>query len=190
MSYYIPIFFFPANDDEVPLKLESWQTVDKLLSKKWDTRQHSGLRTTASRNWWHQDAVSLICKYLQITGLEFLQREIVCLDIPEIYNGLSAIDSLLDACQHGIPELTPEMENNGSIWSLRNYYEGYEVNKFTRMQIDEAIAEACPTLEIEGFADQGYNALVEFFSFLKTLYATFQECLSQNKKFLWVSPQP
>jgi hypothetical protein len=190
MSHSIPVFFFPISDDELPDRLDNWHSAEKLLSEKWDKREQNGLRTSTARNWWHQHAISLICKHLQINGLEFLQREIACLDTRQIQAGISAIDEFLISCQRGIPELTAEMEKEGSIWFLRNYFEGNKVKKFSASQIKKSPSESYVVHEIKGLADGGYDSLVEFFSFLKSIRATMQECLSQNDKLLYVQPQP
>jgi len=62
--------------------------------------------------------------------------------------------------------------------------------KFTTSQIEQAFAESRAVPEIEGFADSGYNTLVEFFSFLKSVRVILQGCLSQNKKLLYFQLQP
>lgn len=190
MSHSIPVFFFPISDDELPDRLDNWHSAELLLSEKWDNREQNALLTSKSRNWWHQHAISLICRHLQIDGLEFLQREIACLDMKQIQVGVSAIDEFLISCQRGIPELPSEMEKEGSIWFLRNYFEGNKVKMFSASQIEKAHSESCVVHEIKGLADSGYDSLVEFFSFLKSIRATLQECLSQNNKLLYVQPQP
>jgi hypothetical protein len=190
MSHYIPVFFLPIRDDECPANLENWHSAEELLANKWNQRKQSGLLKSASRNWWHQHAISLICEHLQIGGLQFLQLEITCLDLNQIRVASSAIDQLLSACQHGIPDLPPEIEEEGSIWFLRNYLAVRKAKKFTTDQIEKAFAESRAALEIEGLTDSDYNTLVEFFSFLKSVRAILQACLSQNKKLLYVQPQP
>jgi hypothetical protein len=190
MSHYIPVFFLPIGADECPANLENWHSAEELLAAKWNQREQSGLLKSASRNWWHQHAISLICEHLQIAGLKFLQLEIACLDLNQIQVARSALDQLLSVCQHGIPELPPEIEEEGSIWFLRNYLEGHKHKKFTTGQIEKAFAESRAVVEIEGLTDSGYNTLVEFISFLKSVRAILQACLSQNKKLLYVQPQP
>ena len=189
MCYSIPVFFFPISNDELPVELKDWHSAENLLSKKWESREQNGLRTSTSRNWWHQHAISLICKHLQIDGLEFLHKEIICLDAKQMEAGIQALGKLLDSCQSGIPQLTPEMEKEGSIWFLRNYYEGNKDRKFSAKQIEKAYAESRVVAQVNG-ADTGYDSLVDFFSFLKSLRASLQECLSQNRKLLYVQPQP
>ncbi len=189
MSNSIPVFFFPISNDELPVELKDWHSAENLLSSKWENREQNGLRTSTSRNWWHQHVVGLICEHLQIDGLEFLQKEIICLDSKQIETGIIAIGELLDSCQSGIPKLTPEMEKEGSIWFLRNYYEGNKDKQFSANQFEKAYAESSVVVEVNG-AETGYDSLVDFFSFLKSLQASFQECLSQNKKLFYVQPQP
>ncbi len=189
MSYSIPVFFFPISNDELPVELKDWHSAENLLSKKWESREQNGLRTSTSRNGWHQHAIRLICEYLQIDGLEFLQKEIICLNAKQIKAGVEAMGKLLVSCQSGIPKLTPEMEKTGSIWYLRNYYEGNKSKEFSIAQIEKAYAESHVAIEVNS-ADTGYDSLVDFFSFLKSLQASLQECLSQNKQLLYVQPQP
>ena len=180
----------PISDDECPETLEDWHSAEDLLREKWSCRKHNGLLQSASRNWWHQHAISLVCEHLRIGGLDFLQHEFACLDQNQIQEANSAIGEVLMACQHGIPKLTPKMEEEGSIWFLRNYFKGNREMKFTTSQIEQAFTEARAVLEIEGFADSGYNSLVEFFSFLKSVQVVLQSCLNQNKKLIYVQPQP
>jgi hypothetical protein len=190
MSHFISVFFLPISDDECPEKLEGWRSAEQLLGDKLSTKEQNSVLISASPNWWHQHAVGLICQHLQIGGLEFLQHEIACLDRNQIQVASIAIVNFISACQHGIPELAPEMEKEGSIWFLRNYFEGNKDRKFTTSQIEQALAESLAVHEIRGLADNGYNGLVEFFSFLKSVREILQECLSQNKKLLYVQPQP
>ena len=190
MSHYLPVFFLPINDDECPENLEGWHSAEELLGDKLSNREQNGLLKSASRNRWHQHAIGLICEHLQINGLDFLQHEIACLDRNRIRVARGAIDKFLTVCQSGIPELTPAMEKEGSIWFLRNYFKGGEEKKFSTSHLKKAFAESRAVLEIEGCADSGYNSLVEFFSFLKSVQAILQECLSQNRKLLYVQPQP
>ena len=189
MSHSIPVFFFSISNDELPVELKDWRSIENLLSSKWENREQNGLRTSTSRNWWHQHAISLICEHLQIEGLEFLQKEIACLDSKQIKIGIIAIGKLLDSCQSGIPKLTSEMEKEGSIWFLRNYHKGNKDKQFSTNQFKKAYAESLAVTEVDG-ADTGYNSLVDFFSFLKSLRVPLQECLSQNRKLLYVQPQP
>jgi len=174
----------------MPVELINWQSVENILNEKWENRERNGLRTSTSRNWWYQHAVGLLSEHLQIDDLGFIQKEIVCLDKHDIEAGIKAIDKLLLLCQSGIPELTPEMEKEGSIYILRNYDDGNKSRKFSAAQIQKAYAESRVVSDVSEYSDIGYNALVEIFSFLKSLQASLQECLSQNKKLLYVQPQP
>jgi hypothetical protein len=188
MGHNIPVFFFPISDDELPERLDNWHAAEDLLSEKWDHREQNGLRTSTSRNWWHQHAIGLIGEYLQIDGLDFVQKEIICLNAKQIEVGIQALDQLLYSCRSGIPQLMPEMEKEGSIWYLRNYYEGNKSKAFSVAQIEKAYTESHVALEVNS-ADVGYESLVDFFSFLKSLQASLQECLSKNKQLLYVQPQ-
>jgi len=60
MSHYIPIAFLPVDTDEIPENPNDWISVWELLEKKSGNYEASGLRTSISRNWWHQDAIDLI----------------------------------------------------------------------------------------------------------------------------------
>ncbi len=189
MSHSVPVFFFPISNDELPVELKDWHSAENLLSEKWESREQNGLRTSTSRNGWHQHAISLICKHLRIEGLEFLQKEIICLDAKQIEAGAKAIGTLLNSCQSGVPQLAPDMEKEGSIWFLRNDYEGNKSKAFSIAQIEKAYSESRVVSEVDS-ADAGYDSLVDFFSFLKSLQASLQECFSQNKQLLYVQPQP
>jgi hypothetical protein len=189
MSHYIPVFFFPISNDELPVELKDWHSAENLLSSKWENREQNGLRTSTSRNWWFQYTTGLISEQLKIDGLSFLQKEIACLDKQQIEAGIKGVDKLLILCKSGVPELAQEIEQEGAIWHLRNYHEGDEIKRFLVEQIEKAYTESLAVSEVDG-ADTGYKSLVDFFSFLKSLRASLQECLSQNRKLLYVQPQP
>jgi hypothetical protein len=189
MSHYIPVFFFPISNDELPVELKDWNSVEDLLSSKWENREQNGLRTSTSRNWWLQYATCLISEQLKIDGLDFLQKEIACLDKQQIETSIKAVDKLLAFCKSGFPEFAQEIEEEAAIWYLRNYYEGGKIKKFSVEQIEKAYTESRAVTEVYA-EDDGYNSLVDFFSFLKSLRASLQECLIRNKKLLYVQPQP
>jgi len=94
MSHYIPVFFLSINDDECPKNLGDWHSAVAFLPDKWSDRERNGFLQSASRNWWHQHAIMLICEGLQISGLDFLQYEIACLDQIQIQVANSAIDEV------------------------------------------------------------------------------------------------
>jgi hypothetical protein len=172
MSHYIPVFFLPVSDDELPVELNHWYSVEELLGEKWENREQNGLRTSTSRNWWLQYATSLISEQLKIDGLGFIQKEIACLDKEQIESAINAIDKLLFLCKSGIPELPEEIEKEGIIWYLRYYYEGKEIKRYSVEQIEKAYAESFAAYEVK---DEDKDSLVIFFSFLKSLRACLQE---------------
>jgi hypothetical protein len=187
MSHHIPVAFLPISIDEIPENLDDWSSVWELLGEKSENSQTSGLRTSTSRNWWHQHAVGLICKHLHIDELGFVQSEIALLDEKRIQAALYAMDHFFALCQNGIPELAPEMEKEGSIWCLRRYYdEKQNIKSFSTEQIHKAYSESEAVYENQDFVENGYNVLVKFFSFLKSVQATLQECLKLRKNFLYV----
>jgi hypothetical protein len=187
MSHYIPVAFLPVSSDEKPENLDDWSSVWKLLEEKSDNYELTGLRTSTSRNWWHQHAIDLICKHLHIDNLNSLQEKITWLNEQQIQAALYAIDQFFALCQNGIPELAPEMEKEGSIWCLRHYYdEKQNVKGFSAEQFNKAYSESDAVYDNTDIAENGYNTLVKFFSFLKSVRATLQECLNLKKNFLYV----
>lgn len=93
MSHYIPVFFFPVENSQVPKVFAAWEDALPLMKGRLENRRKFGLRESVSRNWWHQHALDLLCKGLQIGGLEFINSEIVCL----CDDGLKAASRALDA---------------------------------------------------------------------------------------------
>jgi hypothetical protein len=187
MSYFIPIAFLPVDTNEIPENPNDWISIRELLEKKSDDFEASGLRTSSSRNSWHQQAIEIICEHLQIDELSFIQDEIAWLSEEQIQTALHAIEKFFAVCQNGIPQLAPEMEKEPSIWSLRYYYdEKHNVKSFSAEQIRRAFSESEAVYENKDVAEIGYNAVVTFFSFLKAIQATLQECLKLKKYFLYV----
>jgi hypothetical protein len=190
MSHYIPVFFAPIEKDKLPEKPETWNSVEHVLVDLWKRRGESGLRLTTSRNWWHQHALSLISTGLKIGGLEFIQSEVVCLETKGLVAALRALDEVLARIRDGIPDLGPENEEHGSIWGLRHYYNGNDTQAFSKGLLRRAFEDSEVVAESKSDHDIGYDSVVAFYCFVRSLRATVIECLSAEKCLLYVQPQP
>ncbi len=191
MNYCIPVFFLPINRDNIPDSLTGWHSVMPVLETHLQRRQESGLRTSTSRNWWYQYALQLICTGLSIPGLGFVSAEVVCLDNSQLVAAAMALDTILDRLQRGgIPSLGADIEAEGSIRCLR--YDCYHGNSslFSEETLRKAYEESHASYEVEDAVDDGYQAVVGFYSFLKSFRAVVSEALVQNKLLLYVQPQP
>ncbi len=190
MSLRIPVFFFPIERDEVPENLDDWQSAMSIVGDRLESRDKYGLRTSISRNWWYQHAIGLICKGLAIEGLEFIDSEIACLDREELESAAIALDRVVQETRDGIPCLGPEIDKEGTIRWLHYYWVEGEYKPYSAETMGKAFEESQPAYDIDVAADVGYESVVGFYAFLKTLRAAVAEALSQNKSLLYVQPQP
>lgn len=190
MSHYIPVFYFPVDKYELPTELKDWRSVENLIGERLNKREEYKLWVSTSRNGWFQHALGLICDSLNIEGHEFIQSEIACLDIEEIQLAIKALEELLNSIRDGIPDLGAKIEKEGSILFLRRYYKGNKMKKYSAKDLRRAYNEAKPNNDIEGVPDVGYESIVNFYSFIKSLLASARDCLRQGKCLLYVQPQP
>ena len=190
MSHYIPVFFFPVGDDEVPSSLDNWHSAEELFSHKYENREESQMREVSSRNWWFQDTLHLICSGLKIEGLDFILKEIVCLDLDQLQQAKAGLDEVLDKISLNIPDLGPEIEEINTIKYLRRSFRKGKYKRYTRRQMRKQFEEAEPKFKVNNFTDIDYQSKVDFYSFIKSLQSCVEECLSSGKKMLYVQPQP
>ncbi len=190
MGHSIPVFFIPLDRDAIPLGLKDWHSAESILGELWEKRFSVGLRKTVSRNWWHQDALGIICRNFGISGLEFINSEIVCLDSRELEIAAEALDRVLEKIADGIPKLDAADEKNGSIWGLRHYHDKGKIKRFSRERLRQAFVQAQPSYDVDEGGALGYDTVVGFFSFIKTFRAAVGDALSQKKCLLYVQPQP
>jgi hypothetical protein len=50
--------------------------------------------------------------------------------------------------------------------------------------------ESEPRYTVNNFTDIDYQSKVDFYSFIKSLRACVEDCISSNKRMLYVQPQP
>lgn len=182
MGYSIPVCYFPVDKAELPEKLENWLSVEKVLLARWEKPEESSFRCTASRNWWHQDALDQISKGLSIKGLEFVLSEVACLSGSELETASAGLEIILHEIADGLPFLGDHEVDHGSVWWMRQHEDEGSFAK--------AFEKAQPTFDASASKDTGFEATVAFCSFIKSLKAAASEALSQHKYLLYVQPQP
>jgi hypothetical protein len=168
----MPVFFFPVPKSQVPPVLATWEDIIPLMEEPLKNPHQFGLRESQSRNYWHQYDLDLLCKGLQIGGLEFINSKIVCLCDEELEKAARAIDEVLNRVADGIPDL-------GS-------FEDSDIEGLRIPEHKKAIEQAKPEYEIRVNADWGFKAAVGFYSFVKSLQKTIQEAISGNQCLLYV----
>jgi len=182
MGHSIPVFFFPIEKSELPEELESWWSVEPILSSRWEKRVEFGIRSTTSRNWWHQDALNQICKGLGVEGLEFILSEVVCLCEQELEVASAALEKIVHQLAGGLPSLGNHEVEHGAVWWMRQYE--------SEGSFEEAFGKAQPTYDASASKDIGFEATVAFCSFIKSLQQAVIEALDQDKCLLYFQPQP
>jgi hypothetical protein len=190
MSHRIPVFFLPIKREEVPENLKDWHSAMNVLGEWLERRADYGLRTSTSRNWWYQHALGLICTGLAIEGLEFAEAEIACLDKKELEAATNALSRVLQEIRDGIPHLGPGIDEEGSIWWLHHYWDEGGCKEYSAETMRKAFDESEAAYDIDVDTDVGYESVMGFYSFLKSLQAAVNEALSQDKSLLYVQPQP
>lgn len=176
MSHYISVFFFPVEESQAPQGLTVWEDALPLIKDRLANRHKFGLRESVSRNWWHQHALDLLCKGLQIGGLEFINSEIVCLRADRLKAASRALDTVLNKIADGIPNL--------------GQFEHTDIEGLRIPEHRSAIEQAKPSYEIEVDADWGFEATVGFYSFVKSLREAICEAIAENQCLLYVQIQP
>jgi hypothetical protein len=190
MGYSIPVFFMPIARSELPPTLKSWHTVEPLLGELYPKAAATGLRESVSRNWWHQAALEHICQVLGIPGLDFVQLEIACLCGEELAAAARALDQVLNELSDGLPYLGSKAEETAEIELLRGNWGPEGFDYYASITLRNAFAKAEPSFRVDARVDYGLEAVVGFFSFVKSLRAALGEALSQEKCLLYVQPQP
>jgi hypothetical protein len=190
MSHYIPVFFFPIDDHEIPKPLDRWNTVSDLIGERYEKHEEYGMREVSSRNWWFQETLHLLCSGLNIPNLDFILLEVVCLDEHQLQEAKDGLNDLLERIRFDIPDLGSDIEGNNCIWYLRNYYKKGKKKRYTSKEMKKPFVDSEPKLKINNFTDDDYQSKVDFYSFIKSLNSCVEECLSSGKKLLYVQPQP
>jgi hypothetical protein len=176
MSHYIPVFFFRVDESRVPEHLETWEDAMSLLGNRLESNCQSGLRESISRNWWHQNALNLICRGLQIDGLGFVDSEIACLRGDDLQAASEALDVVLSSIADGIPDL--------------GRFEHTDIDGLRLPEHRRAIKQAKPSTKVSVDADWGFEAAVGFYSFVKSLREAIREAIAESQCLLYVQIQP
>jgi hypothetical protein len=190
MSHYISVIFLPIEGSAVPDSLKSWLVVEPFLKGWYERRHELGLRLSVSRNWWHQAALDQICKGLGIEGLEFVLSEIICLGAKELEAASKALDRVTAALADGIPDIGSFEVDHGPVWWLRHYIHEGEFKELPQGVLRRAFEEAQPSYDVNANKDHGFEAVVGFYSFVKSLGQAVGDALIQKKCLLYVRPQP
>ena len=90
MGHHISVFYFVIDYSEIPTSMDSWIDVSDLLTKYYESKDGLGYQSV-SWNWWHQYALDDVCKGLGIEGLEFVVKEVVCLESIELRQAQEAL---------------------------------------------------------------------------------------------------
>jgi hypothetical protein len=176
MSHYIPVFFFKMDESRVPEKLDTWQDAMSLLENGLENNRRFGLRESVSRNWWHQNVLNLICRGLQIGGLEFVNSEVTCLRGDDLQAASEALDAVLSSIADGIPNL--------------GQFEHTDIEGLRVPEHRSAIEQAKPSIKVSVDADWGFEAAVGFYSFVKSLREAAHEAIAESQCLLYVQIQP
>jgi hypothetical protein len=140
--------------------------------------------------WWYQHALGLICQGLAVEGLEFVDTEIACLDGEKLETAFKALEQILQTVRDGIPYLEQDRDGKDSLWYLHTYWDDGERKTYTTEIVRKAFDESQALYDIDVEQEFGYESIVGFFSFLKSLQATMSECLNQAMCLLYIQPQP
>lgn len=99
-----------------------------------------------------------------------------------------AIDEVLDRIESGLPDLGNDIEEHKSnlLFYERYYYENGEKKKYTHSQIKQALNEAEVRYEIMNYSDIDFQSKVDFYSFIKSLWASIDYCRSSNVRMLYI----
>jgi hypothetical protein len=190
MSQLVQIFLVPIDVAELAEITDDWHSAIPILDKRFGAPSAHGMRTAASRNGWHVHALRLISSHIGEGGLGFVNWRIACLREADLDSAGSALDKVLATVSSGIPNLGDEQEKNGTIWWLRRYIDKQrKTRKFSDAAFRRAFAQAQPAHEIWS-KDIGFEALVDFYSFIKSFRAAIAECLNKSKHLLYVVPGP
>jgi hypothetical protein len=189
MSHHIPVFFCPVAEADIPQPLTLWTDAQDILGERLESPVETGVRSTVSHSWWHQYILDDICRGLKIGGLEFITVEVACLDRTHLEEADRALDKVLGRILDGVPDLGPDIERDrGTLWWLRQV-PGVG-SRFSADDYRRALETAQAVYDQEIGREDGFDALVSFFSFIKTLRAAIDDCLSQDKYLLYIQPQP
>jgi hypothetical protein len=190
MGHTIPVFFIPIRRENIPDKLETWHDAELIISDLVENHLRDSFWVSSSRNWWHQDATVKICQHLGIPGLEFTLCEVSVLYNDEIQIAIRALNALLVYMSSGYLDLGPITENDGTLSVFTKEMVNNKVLKITKKYRQKAFDEAKATNDVDEGSAQGHQALVGYYSFLKSLHQAILIADEEKKCLLYVMPQP
>jgi hypothetical protein len=177
MGHTIPVFTFLVDPGGIPSHLLSWQDATDMISARYNQRVQEenleGYVESASRNWWHQHLLFLICRAYDLKGLEFVTQEVACLQKEALFAGRAGLDRLFSIIESG---------------SLLEKIEAFELySDILDQEYLNAFHQAEIAAAIEPF-DGGFQAAVSFFAFLKSLKTVIAEAYHTEQGLLYVMP--
>ena len=179
MGHNIPTFFFPVHKDDLKGSELSEEFVQELLGNKYDSRFDEGIREVSSRSWWYQETTLELAKLLDISGLKFLSEELLLLD----YLGLSQ-------ASNSLAQLTSEISSTIPIFSEHVQEEYSGIKELRKVDCSLAYEQSSPAYEVNPSVDSGFEAVVGFYSFLKSLRAAIDSALENDQYLIYYRPQP
>ena len=179
MGHNIPTFFFPVNEKDLNGSDLTEDFVQNLLGVKFESRYDEGIREVTSRNWWYQETVLELAKRLKISGLEFLSQELIVLEKPKLSHTIVSLNQLLSKISGSIPVFSDQQnEEYAGIAELRS------------VDCSLAFQRSTPDIVINPSVDSGFEAVVGFYSFLKSIIAAINNALERDLLLIYYRPQP
>ena len=179
MGHNIPTFFFPVNTTVLKDIDVTEDFVQHYLGEKFESRHEEGIREVTSRNWWYQDTVLELVKRLNISGLEFLSDELIILDKTRLSKANASLDQLISKISDSIP-----------VFSDQEHEEHIGIIKLSREDVLFAFQKANPDFVINPPVDSGFEAVVGFYSFLKSMHAAINNALERDLLLVYYRSQP
>lgn len=172
MGHYIPVFFFPVGESEIPQPLESWEEAEELIASRMD--DEGAIYQTTSRNWWHQGLLLDLAKHWSLPGLDFLLASAAALRGPSLDTAETSLAVILEKLETG--EVTDLASPDASV--------------FEDPRWRDAFRKAEPELDSSADVDFGFEATLAFFSWVKSLTKVVREARATGNCALLVQPQP
>ena len=181
MGMTIPVLFMPIDANSVG-PLNSWDDVWRHIEPFADgSKLLPPLRMASSRNWWHLEWTSDLADKKSLPGLAFLRSPYCLLTTAEIAAAIRSIVTLLE--QFSTPD-----ENCDSLRDVDQFFMDQETTQpkdAADKRLQSAYREAVVKQDVSVTSDAGYYALVDFYSFLKSLVTSLTEALLDGRAFLW-----
>lgn len=184
MGATVPIFFMPI-DPALSGTVDSWDTAWPHLEPNFEgTTVLPPLHMAMSRNWWHLQLAEDTARRLDVSGLEFLSLERICLATDQIGAAIRGVTNLLEHAQADDATDDSMRDVDKAFVQIESETSGDEIT--VRDAPLRAYREARPKQQIDVTSDGGYLAHVDYLCFLKSLLASLVEALIDGKHFLYV----